>query len=199
MIAGRNRQNQKTEERNMKNGMASLVKTVMMRAVALVLCAACLLGCAESAEAAVFSGGSVDLLTLEPYYEGTVTMELNGIEDTLGNRYASALRGFMSPGDAANYNLDCFDIWDIGGAYRTLTATVMVRRRDRGSRHEGSFRIYGDGHLLYAEDGIGSMTKPYEICVDITGVTDLKIEMYGNGNSGTHGINSVLAGITLHP
>ena len=183
----------------MKNGMASPVKKVMMRVAALVLSAACLLGSMERAEAGVFSGGTVDLLTLEPYYEGAVTMELNGIEDTLGNRYASALRGYMSPGDAANYNLDCFDIWDIGGAYRTLTATVMIRRRDRGSRHEGSFRIYGDGHLLYAEDGIGSMTKPYEIVVDITGVTDLKIEMYGNGNAGTHGINSVLAGITLHP
>ncbi len=140
----------------------------------------------------------VDLTSLEPYYEGAVTIERNGLTDTLGNRYSSGLRGYMAPGDPAKYNIDCFSIWDIGGEYRTLTATGIIRRKDKGSRFEGSYRIYGDGRLLYSRDGIGSMTKPYEIVIDITGVTDLKIEMYGNGNAGTSGINSVLANIMLH-
>ncbi len=183
----------------MKNGNSGLMRKGMMRITAFVLAAVLLAGSTGRAGAAVFSDGSAELAAMEPYYEGAIAIERNGIEDIMGNRYTSALRGYMSPGDASLYDMDCFDIWDIGGAYRTLTATVIVRRRDKGSRHEGSFRIYGDGRRLYAEDGIGSMTKPYEIEVDIAGVTDLKIEMYGNGNAGSHGINSVLANVRLHP
>lgn len=148
-------------------------------------------------QAAEESYAPVDLTSLEPYYEGAVEIERNGLTDTLGNKYRSGLRGYMSPGDPEKYNMDCFCIWDIGGQYRTLTATGIVRKKDKGSHSEGSFRIYGDGRLLYSRDGIGSMTKPYPISIDISGVHDLKIEMYGNGNMGTNGINSVLADIML--
>lgn len=160
-----------------------------------------LLVCALAAvsPAAAYGGPDpVDLTTLEPYYEGSVTIETNGIRDTMGNRYRSALRGYMSPGDPLKYGIDCFSVWDLGGQYRTLTATGIIRKQDKGSKCEGSYKIYGDGKLLYRRDGIGSMTKPYEIVIDITGVTDLKIEMYGEGNMGTNGINSVLADVTLH-
>ena len=142
---------------------------------------------------------SVDLTSLEPYYDGSIQIERNGLTDTLGNKYRSGLRGYMAPGDPQKYNLDCYCIWDIGGRFRTLTATGIIRKQDKGSQYEGSYRIYGDGRLLYSRDGIDSMTKPYQISIDITGVTDLKIEMYGNGNAGTSGINSVLADIMLLP
>ena len=141
---------------------------------------------------------AVDLTSLSPYYEGNVEIERYGLTDTLGNKYKSGLRGYMAPGDTSKYNIDCYSIWDIGGEYRTLTATGIIRKKDCGSKYEGSYKIYGDGRLLYSRDGIGSMTKPYQITIDISGVTDLKIEMYGNGNMGTNGINSVLADVMLH-
>ena len=141
---------------------------------------------------------SIDLTSLSPYYEGNVQIERYGLTDTLGNRYKSGLRGYMAPGDTSKYNINCYSIWDIGGKYSTLTATGIIRKKDSGSKYEGSFKIYGDGRLLYSRDGIGSMTKPYQITIDISGVTDLKIEMYGNGNAGSYGINSVLADVTLH-
>ena len=171
------------------------------RLVSIILAAAVMLTLAVSSAGAIRydSNSPVDLTWIEPYYEGAVQIERNGLTDTLGNRYQSGLRGYMSPGDPAKYDMDCFSIWDIGGQFRTLTATGIVRKQDKGSRYEGSYRIYGDGRLLYSRDGIGSLTKPYQITIDITGVTDLKIEMYGNGNAGTAGINSVLADIMLYP
>ncbi|MBQ8137017.1 MAG: NPCBM/NEW2 domain-containing protein, partial [Clostridia bacterium] len=110
-----------------------------------------------------------------------------------GNRYDSGLRGYMDPDDD-----NCFSIWDLGGAYSRLEATCIIRAKDRGSRRTGSFRIYGDGVLLYERTQIDSMTKPFPVWVDLTGVTDLKIEMYGGGNMGSHGISSVLVDVMLY-
>lgn len=140
----------------------------------------------------------VDLTSITPFYEGTIEVFKNGITDTLGNRYSTGLRGYMSPGDTDKYNVSCYNVWDIGGEFKQLTAKGIIREKDKGSSYTGSYRIYGDGKLLYQRDQIDSMTKPYGITVDITGVTDLKIEMFGNGNAGTSGINSVLVDIMLH-
>ncbi len=141
---------------------------------------------------------TVDLTSLNPYYEGKIQVIKNGITDTLGNHYRSGLRGYIAPGDVDRYKASCFNIWDIGGEFKKLTAKGIIRESDKGSPYTGSYRIYGDGKLLYQRDEIGSMTKPYDIEVDVSGVTDLKIEMYGNGNAGTSGINSVLVDIQLH-
>ena len=140
----------------------------------------------------------VDLTTIIPYYEGEVEIIQNGITDTMDNRYNSGLRGYMAPGDTTKYNVSCFSIWNIGGEYKQLTAKGIVREKDKGSSYTGSYKIYGDGKLLYQKNGIDSMTKPYDISVDVSNVTDLKIEMYGNGNAGTNGINSVLVDVMLH-
>ncbi len=141
----------------------------------------------------------VNLLSLNAYYEGSIEFELNGIKDTMGNSYSSAIRGYASLADVKKYGWNCYCIWDIGGKYKTLEATGIIRSKDKGSKYEGSYKIYGDGKLLYSKDKIGSKTKPYSVKVNISGVTDLKIEMYGNGNVGSNGINSVLADIMLYP
>ena len=98
----------------------------------------------------------------------------------------------MSPSDS-----NCYCIWDIGGRYNTLTATGIIREANKGSSYEGSYRIYGDDVLLYERTNIGSQTKPYHIEVDVTGVTDLRIEMYGAGNISFLGIDSVLVDVRL--
>ena len=142
---------------------------------------------------------SVDLLSLNAYFEGSVAYEY-GVTDTMGNKYETALMGYRAPKDVRDWNAQCFCIWDIGGEYRTLTATGFIRAADKGATYEGSYKIYGDGRLLYSQSGLGCMTKPYPVSVDISGVTDLKIEMYGDGNGGVglSGIRSALGNVTLH-
>ena len=137
---------------------------------------------------------AVDLISLNPYYISSgVEASMKPIRDTLGNRYGSYIRGDNSPDEAKRYNSDCCAIWDIGRRYSTLEATCIVREKDKGSKYQGSFKIYGDGRVLYQRSGISSMDKPFTFTVDVRGVTDLKIEMYGAGNMGTSGINAVLA------
>ena len=145
-------------------------------------------GCGNS-----FTEGAVDLVTMNAYYTGEISL-FSSVKDTFGTKYNTGMRGYMEPGSP-----NCFNIWDIGGKYSTLTATCIIRSQDKGSQCTGSFKIYGDDKLLYQQSDISSMTKPFPICVDVRGVTDLKIEMYGNGNMGTHGINSVLVDVMLHP
>lgn len=137
----------------------------------------------------------VDLTSITPYYQGAIEVFTDGETDTMGNNYRTGIRGYMGESDAQNY--ECYDIWDIGGEYNKLTATGIVFESDKGSKNEGSYKIYGDGVLLYEKSNIGSQTKPYQIEVDITGVHDLKIEMYGEGNIGYCGIDSVLVDVML--
>ena len=40
-------------------------------------------------------------------------------------------------------------------------------------------RIYGDGKLLFSDEQIERDTKPYNIQINILGVTDLKIDISG--------------------
>jgi len=135
----------------------------------------------------------VDLTSIEPYYEGYIQIEKRGMTDIFGNKYQSGIRGYMDSGDS-----NCYCIWDLGGKYRTLTATGFIRKSDKSSNFTGSYKIYGDGRLLYSRSDIGCLTRPYQISIDVSGVTDLKIEMYGGGNMGSHGINSALGNIMLY-
>ena len=138
----------------------------------------------------------VDLTTLTPYFEGYITVLTGEVTDTLGNTYHSGLKGYMYESDASKF--ECYNIWDIGGEYNTLTATGVVLEDGKGARGTALFRIYGDGVLLYEKTDIDSKTKPYEIEVDITGVTDLKIEMYGHGtNYFINTLSSVLVDVML--
>ena len=134
----------------------------------------------------------VDLTSITPYYEGYIDVFTGGATDTLGNHYNTGIRGYMSTSDS-----NCYCIWDIGEKYNTLTATGIILEADKGSGFEGSYRIYGDDVLLYERTNIGSQTKPYHIEVDITGITDLRIEMYGAGNISLLGIDSVLVDVML--
>ena len=149
----------------------------------------------EAEKERYISYAPVDLTSLNPYFEGTIDVFTDGISDTMGNHYSSGIRGYMSASDVDYF--DCYNIWDIGGQYDKLTATGIIMEADKGSRCEGSYKIYGDGLLLYEKANIGSQTKPYQIEIDITGVTDLKIEMFGEGNMGTSGIDSVLVDVML--
>lgn len=97
----------------------------------------------------------VYLYDIDPYdgYIGTYSTD----EDMFGTVYSSVL--VYGEG---TYNLD--------KKYNELSMTVFLREAVNST-----IAVYGDGILLYKETII-SNSRPFEVTVDITGVTDLKIE-----------------------
>ena len=137
----------------------------------------------------------VNLAYIDPFYEGAVEIFSDGITDNMGNSYESGIRGYMSPSDEG---FECYATWHLDGKYDTMTAKGIVRQDDIGSDYTGSYIIYGDDKILYKRDNISSDTKPYDIKLNVSGIDLLKIEMFGDGNGGWSGINSVLVDLMLY-
>lgn len=110
----------------------------------------------------------VSIFDLEPYTHGDHTLSTYAnMDDNMGNTYNASFITYV-PSSSETY--------DIGAKYNHLQGTVALSRSAAGSRYLGYLRIYGDNHLLYELEINGSF-KPQAVDVDITGVTDLKIEM----------------------
>ena len=96
------------------------------------------------------------------------------VTDNMGNTYNKAIKVFSDEKSAT---------YDIGGKYSLLSGTVAVTKADQDNDFDrnkrGYIRIYGDGNLLWEDADLNTATKPYDMSVDITGVTDLKVEMSG--------------------
>lgn len=110
----------------------------------------------------------VSLFDMEPYKcDGESRLTVKTIKDNMGNTYEKAFQGyaFYSPKDGT---------YDIGKKYNLLSGTVAVEKCDHLDSG-GSLKIYGDEKLL-KQVKVDKNFKPIEISVDITGVTDLKIE-----------------------
>lgn len=133
------------------------------------------------------SGDLVDITTLTPYIQQSGIYIKNGLTDIMGNTYTSCIISWADlPGKGCGFagtDKETYWVWDIGGKYSRLTATGFIEEndKDKGSLG-GSVRIYGDNRLLFEKYDITCETKPYMIDVDITGVTDLKIELYGQNS-----------------
>lgn len=117
----------------------------------------------------------VSLRELQPYVTGDEELytDYNRYDsfrtDTMGNMYSYVLYSLAPEGASATYCID--------QEYAIFSATVAVRQ-GADSNKIGIIRIYGDGRLLWSDENIRKDTKPYNIEVDISGITDLKIEMY---------------------
>ena len=128
----------------------------------------------------------ISILNLEPYAIGGFDLGKDTeAEDNMGNTYETALVGYMDDED------EQYNIYDIGGKYNILTGTVCITKGSIGTKRTGYIKIYGDDVLLWSDNNITANTKPYNISVNISGVTDLKIEMCGRGNMG-NGIKVML-------
>lgn len=127
----------------------------------------------------------------DPYtYAGVQIEEFNSVTDTFGNLYETCLKG------NGNYKIENSITYDIGGNYDKLKGTIIIRDKDKGASGNVKLKIYGDGILLYSNDGITSDMKPTDIEVDIANVVDLKFEMCRSQNCNTY-FNIVLADIML--
>lgn len=116
----------------------------------------------------------VSVLDLQPYAIGRCDLDDDTeAKDNMGNIYEAALVGY--------YESEAYNVYDIGGKYNILTGTVCITKGSIGTRSTGYIKIYGDDILLWEDNNITANTKPYDISVNVSGVTDLKIEMSGRG------------------
>ncbi len=110
----------------------------------------------------------VSIFDLEPYTHGNHKLSTyQNMADNMGNTYGTSF---------ITYSLSSSETYDIGAQYNRLQGTVALNKSSAGSRYLGYLRIYGDERLLYEQEINGSF-KPQQVDIDITGVTDLKIEM----------------------
>lgn len=118
---------------------------------------------------------SISLADISPYYIAYKEhiVDAKGEKDTLGNVYSYCL-------ESGVFECDYDTSWTyaIDGKYQYLNATVAVEEL-AGSKYHGVIRIYGDGKLLFSDEQIERDTKPYNIQINILGVTDLKIDISG--------------------
>lgn len=137
----------------------------------------------------------VALSTIEPYVgELSAYSQESYRTDTLGNVYSYTLLG-ASPESRGEQSATYY----INNQYTVFGATVAVKKKDSiGENQYGTIRLYGDGRLLWSDEEIKATTKPYSIEVDVSGVTDLKIEMYATGNMGDSGIHILLCDPILY-
>ena len=133
----------------------------------------------------------VDLTTIKPYVTGYFSLDVGSETDIFGNSYPSALLGYMEPSD------DTSNTYLIDQKYSILTATVAVYTNCKSDKGNASIQIYGDDRLLWSDNQIKKGAKSYDIEVDVSGVTDLKIVMHGWGTSGTSGLRVLLGNPTL--
>lgn len=104
----------------------------------------------------------------------TFTVEHGGIVV-----YDNAIDNMQNTYEKAFYHSSnmCSDTYDIGKEYNILRGTVAIANISQGSERMATIAVYGDGKVLWKKTDISGSLKPFDIDVDITGVTDLKIEM----------------------
>lgn len=145
----------------------------------------------EKAVEKINSGLSVlsydeELMKLKEKYESLAPVHLRELnsyigeltqytyaKDSMGNTYQHCFVAFSE--DEATY--------DIGMRYKTFKATVAVTKAKVNTAlftdTYAGIIIYGDGKVLYENTMLSTSTKPFEISLDVSGVTDLTIEMIG--------------------
>ena len=109
------------------------------------------------------------------YYDVNRTNWYNSENDILGNHYDNVLGSYGN-----NYITDeAYITFDIGQQYNVFGGTFFISEYDKGDYGFVGIRIYGDGALLYQQSGLGSNTKSFDIAVNVTNVTDLKLCLDG--------------------
>ena len=129
----------------------------------------------------------VSIFDMEPFTEDKGINIKSSAKDNMGNIYEQAFSDYPREHDSISQT------YDIGKKYNQLTGIVSIAP-GLGYDHIVTVKFYGDGQLL-KEIKMGKAYKPNPFSIDITGVTDLKIEYPANGS----GLNNMLlvADVTL--
>lgn len=108
-------------------------------------------------------------------------------KDNMGNVYEKTFRVVSKT--------DIYNVYDISKNYSVLSGVVAIPEESIGGNGTGFIKIYGDGVLLWEDTNIIATTKPYEMSVNISGVTDLKIQISRGGDY--NGVHVLFANVIL--
>lgn len=140
-----------------------------------------------------FTENNTEGMKLSRLHSYVGDLDVENIMDNMENAYVDAFVAGSNE-ESATY--------DIGMRYRTLKGIVAVEKGDQDSDFDrdrcGYIQVYGDGTLLWEDTKINTSSKPYEMSVDISEVTDLKIVMSGFPiNLSWDHISVIFANVTL--
>ncbi len=115
----------------------------------------------------------IDLMTLEPYKRTADSFEFStNVPDNRGNTYSNAL--------IASFNTNhkpIYGIYALDKKYNNLSFTCAISSIADSEKYS-YIKVYGDDKILYEYDKFKLSSQAFDVNVDITGVSDLKIEYY---------------------
>ena len=98
----------------------------------------------------------------------------SGDKDIFGNVYTTGFQGHLSSCDG-----EAYVIYRLNGEYSQFVFTLAIDSADCGNQGEGSMFVYADDELVFERNRITSDTETETITINISGVKDLRIEIYG--------------------
>jgi len=118
------------------------------------------------------------LTSLTPYTYSTNGFPFydiyNGEEDIFGNSYTTGFEGHLDPVDG-----EASITYRLRGEYSRLDFYLAVPASCRAEPGSGIIRVYSDNTLIFDRSDITSDSETELVSLDITGTTNLTIEMYG--------------------
>ncbi len=130
---------------------------------------------------------NTDLLAKKDYYKSFEPVHLSKLSpykgelgdfgstsDIFGTRYTNSLFVSLNEARSATY--------DLGKQYNSLSFTVFGRNESNNGKY-GTIVIYGDGVLLYSNKNFLDNGRPFNVSIDVTGVTDLEITVKTGSSS----------------
>ncbi len=111
-----------------------------------------------------------DLNDTLPYASRQLTE--NECKDAHGNTYKS----MFYLGTVGEPEKSSYAEYQLSGTYNEFRGTVAASYANKDSAMASSFRVYGDGRLLFVSPMSSANTAPKEFTVEVTGVQTLRIE-----------------------
>lgn len=93
-------------------------------------------------------------------------------KDTYGTTHPDSVRFWVK--EVSGYNDTEYGVFDLGGTYRTMTATMAAEEANSGGCFT-KFMVYADDVLIYESEDIYSGTQPFSVTLDVEGVQLLRV------------------------
>ncbi|MBQ6837886.1 MAG: NPCBM/NEW2 domain-containing protein, partial [Clostridia bacterium] len=99
--------------------------------------------------------------------------------------------------DGDNYDVAVKVTYNLAGKYDYISGKLFLPEYEKSKTDRSRIKVYGDGTLLYESAEITSGVLPQDVWCDVSGVQNLVIEYYAEGNKswvgyGAHGALSNL-------
>lgn len=100
-----------------------------------------------------------------------------GVKDNIGKVHSKGFH-LITP----YYGENCYNVYLIDQKYSNFRGNIAVPYGDKNETDGAFMRIYGDDELLYESPEMKRGVYPVDFDIDVSGVIQLKIEWYVNGD-----------------